>query len=175
MELDKRIKEGKRPLTCIDIEQSKEFVGKLCLFSDDYRNYKDIQEYSENPQYIGTLAPQDNVNLQEYPFKNENDGGSYRLVLPLDWVKEPEKKWRPYTGIEFAEKFGIWVGHVIRIRDRPENAGQEYEYKIMFVGYRWYKGMFEVFINGCWIDLLTLFELYEYMEDGEWHKFGVEE
>lgn len=175
MELDSRIIEGRRPLTCIDIEQSKEFVGKLCLFSDDYRNYKDIQEYSENPQHIGILTPQDNFNLQEYPFKNENDGGSYRLVLPLDWVKEPEKKLRPYTGIEFAEKFDLWIGHVIRIRDRPENAGQEYEYKIMFVGYRWYKGLFEVFINGCWIDLLTLFELYEYMEDGEWHKFGVEE
>lgn len=86
-----------------------------------------------------------------------------------------EKKYRPFTGIEFAEKFGLWIGHIIRIRDRPENAGQEYEYKIMFVGYRWYKGLFEVFINGCWIDLLTLFELYEYMEDGEWHKFGVEE
>ncbi len=175
MELDSRIIEGKRPLTCLDVEQAEEFVGKECIFSDNYRNYQNIQEYLENPQYIGTLAPQDNFNLQEYPFKNEYDGGSYRLVLPLEWVKGAEKKWRPYTGIEFAEKFGLWIGHVIRIRDRPENAGQEYEYKIMFVGYRWYKGMFEVFINGCWIDLLTLFELYEYYEDGEWHKFGVEE
>ena len=89
-------------------------------------------------------------------------------------MKEPEKKWRPYTGIEFTGKIDLWVGHIIRIRDLFDSAGQEYEYKIMFVGYRWYNNIVEVFINGCWIDLLTLFKLYEYYEDGEWHKFGIE-
>lgn len=29
MILDSRIKDGKRPLTCIDIEQARAFVGKI--------------------------------------------------------------------------------------------------------------------------------------------------
>ena len=32
MKLDKRIKEGKRPLDCFDTEIAKEFIGKKGLF-----------------------------------------------------------------------------------------------------------------------------------------------
>ena len=166
MELDSRIKEGKRPLTCFDIDEAEKYVGKKCYISNEYDFFRNL-DFTQQKILNG-------VEDCEEPFHYDQDKQA-EFCLPCEWVKEPEKKWRPYTGIEFAEKFGILVGHIIRIRDRPENAGQEYEYKIMFVGYRWYKGLFEVFINGCWIDLLTLFELYEYMEDGEWHKFGVEE
>ena len=168
MKLDSRILEGKKPLDCFDTEIAKQFIGKKGYFSNSLGWYSVLKR-----TWNGTLD--DIESKKEQCFYDCESEGYFHYFLPAEWVKEPEKKWRPYTGIEFAEKFGIWVGHVIRIRDRPENAGQEYEYKIMFVGYRWYKGMFEVFINGCWIDLLTLFELYEYMEDGEWHKFGVEE
>lgn len=170
MELDERILEGKKPLTCFDIEEAKKYVGKDCYFSSKFENFENLSKLPH--------ATLHNVDDSHTPFQCYGKDGVLCydcFILPCEWVKEPEKKWRPYTGIEFAEKFDLWIGHVIRIRDRPENAGQEYEYKIMFVGYRWYKGMFEVFINGCWIDLLTLFELYEYMKDNEWHKFGVEE
>lgn len=175
MKLDSRIVEGKKPLDCFEIGVAKEFIGKECYFSDSLSDFLRLSCFTDCPsehRRIGTLRLVSEIEASPFYL---SDLHSYLYVLPCEWVKEHEKKLRPYTGIEFAEKFGIWVGHVIRIRDRPENAGQEYEYKIMFVGYRWYKGMFEVFINGCWIDLLTLFELYEYMEDGEWHKFGVEE
>lgn len=178
MELDSRIIEGKTPLTCLDIEQAREFEGKECIFSDNYDNFKNIDEHTSfNKYYVAILAVEDKTLHGDYVFKNTKNDIRYRLILPCEWVmpKEHEKKYRPFTGIEFAEKFDLYIGHIIRIRDRPENAGQEYTYKIMFVGYRWYKNMFEVFINGCWIDLLTLFELYEYEENGEWHKFGVEE
>lgn len=170
MELDSRIKEGKKPLDCFDTDIAKEYVGKECYFTSRLSNFENLSRISK--------AILHHIDDSPIPFHCYGDGDVLCddcYILPCEWVKEHEKKLRPYTGIEFAEKFGIWVGHVIRIRDRPENAGQEYEYKIMFVGYRWYKGMFEVFINGCWIDLLTLFELYEYEESGEWHKFGVEE
>lgn len=166
MELDSRIIEGKKPLTCFDIDEAEKYVGQKCYISNEYDFYRNL-DFTQQKILNG-------VEDCEEPFHYDQLKQA-KFCLPCEWVKESEKKWRPYTGIEFAEKFDLWIGHVIRIRDRPENAGQEYEYKIMFVGYRWYKGMFEVFINGCWIDLLTLFELYEYMEDGEWHKFGVEE
>lgn len=166
MELDKRIKEGKRPLTCFDIDEAGKYVGQKCYISNEYDFFRDL-DFTQ-PKILN------GVEDCEAPFHYDSDSQA-EFCLPAEWVKEPEKKYRPFIGIEFAEKFGLWIGHIIRIRDRPENAGQEYEYKIMFVGYRWYKGMFEVFINGCWIDLLTLFDLYEYEENGEWHKFGVEE
>lgn len=173
MELDSRIKEGKRPLTCIDVEQAEEFVGKLCLFSDNYRNYKDIQEYSENPQYIGTLAPQDNFNLREYPFKNENDGGSYRLVLPLDWVKEPEKKWRAYTIAEFQEAFT--VGKAVRFRRKDEPTK---EHLLVFGGYYTLRdGRVSILFGIHLYTLEELFEQYEWQEfyTDEYRPFGIEE
>ena len=33
MELDKRIKPNKMPLTCFDINKAKQFIGKNCYFS----------------------------------------------------------------------------------------------------------------------------------------------
>lgn len=167
MELDSRILDGKRPLDCFDTEQAKQFIGKNGYFNDHISGFADISDLKED--VLREIIP-DDPDYEVYKASCTR----WQHFLPVEWVK-PEKKYRTFTGIEFAEKFDLWIGHVIRIRDRPENAGQEYEYKIMFVGYRWYKGLFEVFINGCWIDLLTLFELYEYMEDNAWHKFGVEE
>ena len=96
MELDKRIKEGKRPLTCLDIEQAREFEGKQCLFSDSYVNYKNIREYAKYPQYTGILHIEEDtkrfLTKEDYVFRNGTDGYCYSLVLPCEWVKESEKK-----------------------------------------------------------------------------------
>ena len=105
MILDSRIKEGKRPLTCLDVEQAREFVGKKCLFSNSYVNYKNIKEYEKFPQYTGILGIKDKFKYnckEESPFKNGTDGYCYDLVLPLEWVKpeEPEKKYREYKDLE---------------------------------------------------------------------------
>ena len=166
IELDKRIISGKKPLTAFDEIDSK-FIGKDCYFSDYAGDYGDLS----NCQKGCLLSIDGKIGFNA---TKNNSYASFNYCLPCEWVKEPEKKWRPYTGIEFTEKFDLWVGHIIRIRDLFDNAGQEYEYKIMFVGYRWYNNIVEVFINGYWIDLVTLFKLYEYQEDGKWCKFGVE-
>ena len=42
MELDKRIKEGKRPLTCFDTEQAKRFIGKECYFTNAYCTFEEL-------------------------------------------------------------------------------------------------------------------------------------
>lgn len=180
MELDKRIIEGKRPLTCIDIEQAKEFVGKLCLFSDSYVNYKNIREYEKCPQYTGILHIVEDAKRfhseEDYIFRNETDGYLYSLVLPLEWVKpeEPEKKYRPYTADEFIDKFEFWIGRVIRVRDKKsEYARTQYEYKTVFTGYRQCIGGIEVFLNGKWYTMHTLLGSFEYMENNEWKPFGV--
>ena len=47
MELDSRIKEGKRPLTCFDTEQAKEFLGKECYFSNCKSHYKNLSAFEK--------------------------------------------------------------------------------------------------------------------------------
>ena len=51
MELDKIIKEGKRPLTCFDIEIAKQFIGKKGYFSHYIDNYADLKNTA-----FGTLG-----------------------------------------------------------------------------------------------------------------------
>ena len=70
MKLDLRIKEGKKPLTCIDVEQAREFVGKQCLFSDSYNNFVDIGKYAKNTQYIANLSIEENPTNDEFIFIN---------------------------------------------------------------------------------------------------------
>lgn len=106
MILDSRIKEGKRPLTCIDIEQAREFVGKKCLFSDSYNNFVDIGKYSKNRQYIANLSIEENPTHDEYVFINNYDGYRYRLALPLEWVEQPTTpEFVPYTLDTWEQEF----------------------------------------------------------------------
>lgn len=179
MELDKRIIEGKRPLTCLDIEQAREFVGKECIFSDSYDNYRDIEKYNidNNNDYTAILSRiDDDTSNGDYVFNNPKIKARYRLILPLEWVKEPEKKYRPFTDVEFIEKFEFKLGYVIRLRvkDADSLCHTAYEYKTVFTGYRQCSEGIEVFLNDKWYTMDTLFGSLEYMEDDEWKPFGVE-
>lgn len=175
MELDKRIKEGKRPLTCIDIEQAREFVGKQCLFSDSYVNYKNIKEYVKFPQYTGALNIKDKVerlcSKEDYVFKNETDGYCYSLVLPLEWVKEEktEPKYRPYTMKEFLREYFIGES-ILKIRDKRE---PEYVYQFLFIGC----SRLIVYLGGWSLSLEQLFDNFEIAEgigdEETWQPFGV--
>ena len=44
MELDKRIVPGKRPLSCFDTEQAWRFMGKQCYFSNDARDFMNLDK-----------------------------------------------------------------------------------------------------------------------------------
>ena len=181
MELDKRIKEGKRPLTCLDVEQAREFEGKLCLFSSSFVNYKNIREYAKYPQYTGTLSVKDKdkfkyITDEESPYRNENDGYFYELVLPLEWVKEPEKKYRPFSLEEFLKIFDI--GDQIGFRSK-DNGEVKYA---MLVGYTddffadntdRSDGENDVMIGIYRFSLSYLFENYDLYFEDEWQPFGV--
>ena len=47
MKLDSRILEGKKPLTCFDVEQAKEFLGKECYFSNCKGHYKNLSAFEK--------------------------------------------------------------------------------------------------------------------------------
>ena len=172
MELDSRIIEGKKPLDCFDVSVAKEFIGKECYFSDSLSDFLRLSCFTDCPsehRRIGTLRLVSEIEASPFYL---SDLHSCLYILPCEWVKEEKKesKYRPFTGIEFAEKFDLKLGGIIRLK----HIITQYRYKTIFTGYRWNGDDFEVFLNGDWINMLTLLNTYEYDEDNEWKKFGVE-
>lgn len=174
MILDSRIKEGKRPLTCLDVDQAREFEGKLCLFSDAYANYKNIQEYTKHhPKRTGILnferaEPLVNGDLV---FRNANEGVCYSLVLPMEWIKEPKAtEFVPYTLDTWEQEFD--PGDVIIFRGKVGTDREESKYKCIYAGWRQFWSN-DVIILGLWgFSFKELSELYEIYRDNTWEPFG---
>ena len=164
MELDKRIIKGKRPLTCFDTEQAKEFLGKECYFSNAYCTFEDLHRIPKSElQYIS------NDKDASDPYKTACY--FYPFCLPCEWVKEPEKKYRPYTLAEWIDRHEI--GEVIHYRSKSG----EIELRHMYVGTRHSQGIKKIIVKITLGDvshtLDYLFEDYEIEVDGEWQPFGV--
>ncbi len=181
MKLDSRILEGKRPLTCIDVEQAREFEGRQCLFSDSYVNYKNIKEYEKFPQYTGILGIKDKFKYnckEEYPFRNGTDGYCYSLVLPLEWVKseelkEPEEIYRAFSLNEFSELYAI--GDVVTFRLKDCEVIEQ----SMLIGFQSchdedIPGNGYVLIGDCRYGFMELFNNYELKYLDHWQPFGIE-
>lgn len=173
MKLDSRILDGKRPLTCLDVEQAREFEGKQCLFSDSYVNYKNISEYVKHPQYTGTLvAIRDKFQCresEESPYRNGNDGYFYELVLPLEWVKEFETpEFVPYTLDTWGQDFKLGDELLIRLKDDES----DYMYKGIYTGWSCKDKKILIAI-GSWLFCLTdFFSRYEIYRNEHWEPFG---
>lgn len=184
MELDKRIKEGKRPLNCFDTEQAKQFIGKKCYFSDDARDFMNLDKADGDTLFY--VAELQNIwTAEEYCFAdNSND---YRFILPFEWVKpeeskEPKKKYRPYSLNEFLNEheIGDKITYRLKLDKQPEDFIRN---KVMICGYQIVTGNAntpgEGFINlgGSLISLQTLFNTYEtpnnYLYPEVWQPFGV--
>ena len=175
MELDERIIEGKRPLTCLDVEQAKEFVGKECIFSDNYENFKHIDKYTSfNSYYTAILALEDKAHNGDYVFKNAKNAIRYRLILPCEWVKEPEKTYRPYKNVqELFEDIGVDIGDTIHFKSKAK----ETESHSLITSYTTLKdGTEKICLGGAfYYTMQALFELFELHSRGEWMPFGIEE
>ena len=179
MKLDKRIKEGKRPLTCFDTEQAKEFLGKECYFSNckvHYKNLSAFEKFESLTDYcIGTLTAI--MDLGDRVFDVDQQCQEFRYCLPCEWVKpeEPEKKYRPFSYKEFWRLFDVGDGVCFR------RKGQDIAEFSMFLGYEIdsdgnrdeIPGEGKVNLGGNRYTLAELFEYYEMMLDDEWQPFGV--
>ena len=166
MELDKRIKEGKRPLTCFDLEKAEGYVGKKCYISNEYDFFRDL-DFTQQKILNG-------VEDCEAPFHYDSDRQA-EFCLPCDWVKEPEKEYRPYTLAEWINQHEI--GEVIHFRDK--------DYKqvcnVMYTGYVIDHGedvedirtTGRIMLINMGYLLQELFERYEICINGEWQPFGV--
>ena len=159
MELDKRIKEGKRPLTCFDTEQAKEFLGKECYFSNAYCTFEDLHRIPKSElQYIS------NDKDASDPYKTACY--FYPFCLPCEWVEEEKKepKYRPYTIDTFLKKFKL--GDSIILRRKGSDTYEE----LLFTGYSGEN----VHLGACVFGFNSLFNFYEFgIHYDEFVPFGV--
>ena len=179
MKLDSRIIKGKRPLTCFDTEQAKEFLGKECYFSNckvHYKNLSAFEKFESLTDYcIGTLTAI--MDLGDRVFDVDQQCKEFRYCLPCEWVKseEPEKKYRPYTLAEWVDQHEI--GEVIHYRDKDYKQ----QFHVMYSGYIIDEGedIQDVRTIGRIVFMFTayfleeLFKDYEICINGEWQPFGV--
>lgn len=118
MELDKRIKPNKMPLTCFHIDDAKQFIGKNCYFSR-------VMEAFEDLNYC-TKAPLVQVNDCTTPFNN-----TFCFILPCDWVDDPnDVETLKKTITELRQKVAEQEKTIERLKEhnnRPVNKTDEQE------------------------------------------------
>ena len=163
MELDKKIKEGKRPLTAFDVMESK-FIGTDCYFSDKPSDFADLSKCQ-----VGKLMSLDAVSGMFGASKN-NSYAVFCFCLPCEWVEEKkEPKYRPFKDhAEYKEYLndGI-IESWIQIREKLTGEVSE----LMYVG-----GSGAIICLGAYsFDLNSLFYDFELFNEntGEWKPFGV--
>ena len=166
MELDKRIRALSDILTCFDVERAKEFLGEKGYFAGDLYCFTDLRRVC--PPY-GTLA-----NVFDNPddtFQRKEDSIYYPYFVPECLLKPKEKQYRPYTFMEFTDKFT--VGQPIKFRQK---GAEGYERYLILNGYEHEPDEHYVYIGHTPYTLNELFRDYEwqvhYTEDFE--PFGKE-
>lgn len=176
LELDSRIKAGKRPLNCFDTEQAMQFIGKQCYFSDDATDFMDLDKADGDSSFY--IAELQNVwTVEEYCFAdNSND---WRYILPVEFVKGEETESesaqiikRPFTLKEFLTKFKI----MYPVRYRPITR-RDFIIVAGVMGWFEDKGNEEdgVIIGSRNHTLKDLFDYYEFEQDGKWYPFSIQE
>lgn len=163
MKLDPRIKEFKKPLTPFDNEEAKKYIGKECYFSCVATDFGELEYCAKG---IMRLV------AGECPFAFEDDEGNYHgctYCLPCEWV-EKEKNYRPFTAYEFQKLFNI--GDVICIRRKNTKVVEN----LLYAGFKSDAGDLPYILLGNeWHDFGELFAEFEYIDDGDFKPFGVEE
>lgn len=167
MKLDPRIIEGKKPLTCFDTEEAKQFIGKECYFSCVGTDFGDLKYCAKS---IMRLV------AGEYPFAFDDDEGNHHgciYCLPCEWVKESEKKYRPFTHEEFTDTFNIGEPIIFR----RKQSKHLYEYHVLFIGCCFLDNDVDVVLGNDRFSLKTLFNNYEWRQHDsyKWQPFGVPE
>ena len=163
MELDKRIKEGKRPLTCFDLKEAEKFRGEDGYFAHEMEVFENLDRC-----YFSRLLGFDTCD-KSIPFAVANASRDYEFFIPENWVLPAEKKYRPFKDhTEYKEYLndGI-IESWIQIREKLTGEVSE----LMYVG-----GSGAIICLGAYsFDLNQMFYDFELFNEstGEWQPFGV--
>lgn len=169
MKLDKRIIEGKKPFDCVDAESEtvKSFIGKEGYFANHISEFIDISDLEED---VLTGINSDDPDCEVY----KATCTTWEYFLPKEWVKEPEKKYRPFSLEEFCKTFK--VGDVVKLRKKDLQIAE----CAMFIGHAEYAevnkpGANHITLGFDHYSLSSFFNNYELFIDGKWQPFGVED
>lgn len=169
LELDSRIKEGKRPLNCFDTKQAWQFMGKQCYFSDDARDFMNLDKADGDSMFY--IAQLQNIwTAEEYCFADNNN--DFRFILPLDWVEQlTNTEFVPYTLDTWGQDFK--PGDVVFFKGKEDTYKDKNYYKCMYLGHLENEKNRILVILGCWLftfdELIDSFEIYR---NGNWEPFG---
>lgn len=169
MKLDSRIIEGKKPLTCFDSEEARQFIGQRGYFSHYIDNYADLKN-----TVLGTLGSTGDTFHESFCCTEEpNDNYYYEFFIPAEWVnsEEPKIKWRAFKDHAEYKEFlndGI-IESWVKIREKETKD----TFEVMYVG----GGEDIIYLGGRAFSLSYLFEQYELFNEcaREWQPFGVED
>lgn len=176
MKLDSRIIEGKRPLTCFDAEEAKQFIGKQGYFANCLRVFKTI-EYFEK----WTLTAID--EKEERCFKDATGGNYWVYFLPAEWVreKEPEPEWKPYDLDAWQNDYNM--GRIITFRYTA--IPNDNTVTVFYHGKQEHSADLnktKILLGNTWYDFQKLFDEFEifdnkYSDDNlcRWRPFGYQE
>lgn len=173
MELDKRIKDGRRPLCCFDIREAIQFIEMKGYFANDlgafkYLGFTDYSQRFTSLSY-GTLKEVDNDSEKAF---SDEISHKFNYFLPEEWI-EPEQKYRPYSLDEWKRTHELGTEVVFKKKRKPTGHSMPIMHRV-FLGYDEGKHYLEkIHLGYSAFTLETLFEKYEIYEDGTWKPFGV--
>lgn len=173
MELDKRIKDGRRPLCCFDIREAIQFIEMKGYFANDlgafkYLGFTDYSQRFTSLSY-GTLKEVDNDSEKAF---SDEISHKFNYFLPEEWI-EPEQKYRPYSLDEWKRTHELGTEVVFKKKRKPTGHSMPIMHRV-FLGYDEGKHYLEkIHLGYSAFTLETLFEKYEIYEDGTWRPFGV--
>lgn len=161
--LDPRIKDRKYIFDCFNADEAKKYIGKKCYMTDYFERFDDVESTAKC-----TLKKIDEDGF----FTDGEDDFRFTYCLPMELVAPKEKKYRPYTLMEFEEKFHIGLPIQFRKKDEVENK------RFLILSGYWHEDKTTyVYIGPHVYTLVELFNKYEwqshYTED--YQPFGVEE
>lgn len=177
MKLDKKVKENALIGYGFNSEKLKQYIGKECYFTDDLEDFSNLTNTLKgvlkavNPDAMDCYLAGGEINGTPAEF-------SYAFCLPAEFVEEKpeEKRYRPYTLMEFIDKFT--VGRPIKYRSKGEAGHEHY---LMLLGFWLTPGKDQtipyISIGNFKYTLQELFEEYEWQEHytEDFKPFGVEE
>lgn len=166
MKLDERIEKLSDILTCVDIEEAKQFIGQKGYFSDCIRNFDDLS--------VKTADVLSGVYDHDMTFIAEDDT-HWRYFIPECRLKPKEKKYRPYTLEEFLNEGFEVLNEGFEIIVFREKGNSLTEYHVRYNGYRKYENVYNVILGNISYTFDDLFEDFERFYNGRWFPFGVKE
>lgn len=167
MKLDKRIIDRKYIYDCFNADKAKEFIGEDCYMTNDIELYKDLDRIN--------VYKLDKI---EDGFYNAEEDEYFDFCLPVRWLKpeEKQKQFRPYTFMEFTDKFT--VGQPIKFRRKGMVGHERY---LVLNGYEHERDSDQtityVYIGPIPYTFNELFRDYEWQEHytEDFEPFGVEQ